>query len=153
MAEAYPDLIRELAGARQDLVRQQESAHRWYAEQLAAARTAVRQAQEGANAAGTRVATAQAVIERVDIESFQLWRALGARLGRRDARRLGAPPEPDPTIGYDDADPLVLMRQVRAKLDAVPARRARPLWLPAALALLVVVLIGIAIFLIGVRLS
>jgi hypothetical protein len=151
----YPALVRELAGARQALDEQQRSAHRWYAEQLAAARSAVEQAQEGVDDAVSRVGNAGAVIDRVDLESAQLWRALGARLGRRDARRLGTPPEPAVAAGAPlaDSDPLVLMRHVRAKLDAVPARAVRPLWLNLALVLLLLVAVSVAIFLVAVRLS
>jgi hypothetical protein len=155
MAESYPDLIRELAGARQAQEQEQARAHRWYAEQVAAARAAVRQAQAGVDEARARTSGAEAVIDRVDTESAQLWRALGARLGRREARRLGTPPEPAALVddAYAEVDPLTLMRQVRAKLDAVPARGVRPLWLSAALLLLALAVVALAIFLAAARLS
>lgn len=155
MAEAAPsgyrELIRALAGSRQALEADQGAAYQWRDGQLAAARAAVERAQEVVRDAADQVETARAMVERVDSESALLWRALGARLGPAGARRLGAPPAPASAVADPDAEPLVLLRRVRAALDAVPARRARPLWLTAAGLLLLLAVVSGGLFLLIAR--
>jgi hypothetical protein len=155
MAEEYLELVRELGGLRQALAEQEQTAHDWYDAQLAEAQQAVDRAEQRADEAADRVDAARTAIDRVDTDAALLWRALGARLGRGAARRLGPAPAPSvlPEDGVPDTDPLLLLRRVRALLDTVPARKVRPLWLTGALWLLALAALGTAIFVLVARLS
>jgi hypothetical protein len=148
--ESYPELVRELAGLRQALAAQEQAAQDWYVRQLAEAQETVGRAEQLADEAADRVDTAQAGIERVDTDAALLWRALGARLGRGAARRLGSPPAPAALADGElpDTDPLLLLRRVRARLDTVPARRVRPLWLTVLFALAGLAAVGTLTYLV-----
>lgn len=152
MAESYPDLIRQLAQARRGLEEDQSEAHHWHRRQLTGAAAAIESAQQAVATAADEVTAARALIARVDNEAALLWRTLGVRLGRRGGRRLGSVPAPGESAGTE-RDPGALLRRVRARLDQVPARRTRPLWLPAALALFTVVAVGLALFLVMANLG
>jgi hypothetical protein len=143
MADSYPELIRQLADARRVLAEQEQAARDWYTEQLADARDAVARTEQLVETAADRVDTAHALVERVDADATLLWRALGARLGRGAVRRLGPPPEPAVIDEVPATDPLLLLRRVRARLDGVPARTVRPLWVTGLL--WAAVLAGVAV--------
>jgi len=154
-AASYPELIRQLTLARRALDEEQVAARRWHREQLDGAEAAIAAAEDAVTAADAEVAAAESGVARVDQEATLLWRALGARLGRGGARRLGATPGPAPldAVRGLNLEPGALLRRARGRLDQVPAKKVRPLWLTAALLLFGVGALALLVFLALARLA
>ena len=154
-AASYPELIRQLTLARRALDEEQSAARRWHREQLDGAEAAIAAAEDAVASADAEVAAAESGVARVDQEAMLLWRALGARLGRGGARRLGAAPGPAAldTVRGLNVEPGALLRRARARLDQVPAKKVRPLWLTAGVLLFGAGALALLVFLALARLA
>ena len=111
--DSYRDLVARLAGRQAALSDEQAAIQTWYAQQHAAARTAVERAQGEVARATARLDAARSTVEHTDIEAHRLWRQLEDRVGA-----LGAPPAAGVTGSTVETDPQPWLDKVADRLEA-----------------------------------